>query len=130
MLIRAFILELSIKTTSWTLLIIIVAFLLIIYRLYETLSSYLIPALQGKPILTLDDEKLFYTVKNKTIYWDDLRLIRTQPYGIFPLKLTLNNGKKVRLHEDAVKGNENEIYKDILLYFNQNRAKTLEDINV
>ena len=84
---------------------------------------HMMPLLRGKPALILDNEKLFCGIKNKTIYWYEIERINPSPYGIFPIKLILKNGKKVRMHESEIRGGEQQIYKDILAYFEKSKTQ-------
>jgi len=112
------------KTMSWTIFIIAI-FLLLIYRFYEVIFLHMVPLFKRKSALELDNEKLFYGAKNKKIYWVDIKQIKSSPYGIFPIKLILNNGKKVGIYQSEIRGEEKEIYEDILAYFNQSKSNNL-----
>lgn len=101
----------------------VVILLFVVYRLYEVIFLHFLPLFQGKPALELDNEKLSYRVKNKTIYWDEIKQIKPSPYGIFPVKLILKSGKKVQVLENNIRGEEKDIYEDILAYFEKSKTK-------
>ncbi|HTE01475.1 MAG TPA: hypothetical protein VK668_19445 [Mucilaginibacter sp.] len=99
---------------TWYGTVLIIFALYIIYDCFK----FLLPMLRGKAVIELDNEKIDFRHKNKLIYWNDVEKIT---YGelLDAVVFKLNNGKKVRIYLNCVKGDNAEIYQTILSYYKQ-----------
>jgi hypothetical protein len=76
----------------------------------------LITGVKHGSALELDDEKLYYAIQNKTIYWKDISSI-----GKCNKNITLKtlDGKKTTIRTPWLKANKNLVYDAIAVRVNQ-----------
>ena len=99
---------------AWEIAIFIVMILVLINQCY----FYVLPVLRGKTFAEMDNEKIYLSAKNKTIYWSDVQRVI---YGdlLSTATLKLKNGKKARINLNCIQGDNSDVYETILAYFQQ-----------
>jgi hypothetical protein len=71
-----------------------------------------------KATIELDNEKMTIRIKRKIIYWNDIKGITFNDlFNIAVVKL--NNKKKVMIYPNCVRGDNEDIYENILSYYKQ-----------
>lgn len=84
----------------------------------------LIPALKGRIALELRDDVLIDYIRNITINWTDIKAIerkrgRSASTLIIDLKWESDYGSQIAIPLRWVKGNDIEVYENVLMYFEQ-----------
>jgi|SRR3569833_2879497 len=90
------------------------------YRFFEQLMYYFIPFILGRTAFKLDSEGLSY--RSKTVGWQEIKEIKVSTMGT-RLKLILNDRKKVRINLNIIKGNDAEIHRNLLTYFEKSKTQ-------
>ena len=85
------------------------------------LKKYSLPAVQGKPALVLDSEKLQFFFGNKTVYWRDIeRISFSKSTRMTAIKLTMKGTEDdVMIGTRFIKGTDKEIFDAVERYFQQ-----------
>ena len=96
--------------------------IMILLLLLYIFIKQLIPALKGKVALELNDEALISYAKNIEIPWKDVKEIefitgQTSSALHVTFKYETDHGSWVRIPLSVLKGNDEEIYKNVKSYF-------------
>jgi len=107
---------LEIGDSPYFLLLLLVIALFLFYFCYK----YLIPVLQGKIAMELDQEKLQFLMTKMVIYWKDVADIRTDNYSNTKVVyFTMLDGRKdIGISLAWIKGDNVAVYNSIVEYFN------------
>ncbi|MBD1366673.1 hypothetical protein IDJ77_22870 [Mucilaginibacter sp. ZT4R22] len=80
-----------------------------------------IPTIKGKSALTLDEEKLYYRVGNKTVYWQDVAFIARRPTfsnrGTYIAFELMDTTKEIHLTLIFLNTDDDQAYDAIQKYF-------------
>ncbi|AMR33197.1 hypothetical protein A0256_18125 [Mucilaginibacter sp. PAMC 26640] len=87
------------------------------------LARVLIPTIAGKSALILDEEKLYYRVSNKTVYWGDVTFIAERGLssgrGTYIAFELLDTNREIHITLNFLNSEDDLVYNTILDYFEQ-----------
>ena len=111
-------------TTNWLLILSFDFFflLLLVYIIFKQL----VPALQGKIALEINQDGIISYVRNFDISWEDVQRIelktgKSSSSLYITFKYETDHGRNLRISLGFVDGNESQIYDTVITYFEKSK---------